>query len=361
MARTALKKKRERRTQQTPAERGPSKYKAMAKQSAKVSQVKDFKPTLPAAEPEIEPPALSVTPTPGQDAAAEDVEVVSVSSKVPSEVSSHGPLYLKTSETPLSPTCSSVYMLAIDALRKKVEDNFGINASGPPEKAQDIKDLVEKAYLDTCSEWHVKPNSKVVATIQNAKIVFTETSPQRPFTSTYDFRGAHIGDRGVICVLLALAHDVCCSNLSLEKCALHNASAPLIAEFLKLHPSLVQVDLFSNGFSFHAGQLFLRALAKRERPRGSLHDLAAATVCVNLGETALSTNAATGAPCGVLWSKHGRFAPSEYGKLIDELKGTHRVRYDHVIEFGEVPAPPTSAQKRSLKDKGKSAVRSTRN
>merc|ERR1719161_1452401 len=127
--------------------------------------------------------------------------------------------------------------------------------------------------------------------IQGAKVLSSDASPTRPFTTTYDFSGTHIGDRGVICVLLALARDVCCSFVSLEKCALHNACAPLIAEFLKLHPSLVQVDLYSNAFSFHAGELFLKALEKRQRPRGSLHDLSAATVCVNLGETSLSKNA----------------------------------------------------------------------
>jgi hypothetical protein len=343
------KKKKERRTQPATSEKQPSKYKAMAKSKAGVVKENiSLKAPVHTAEPETEPPALSSTPTPGQDAVEEEVEVASESSKVPSEVSSHGPLYLKNSESPLSPTCSTVYTRAVDALRSKVQEVFGNTTASPPDKAQDIKDLVEKAYLDACSEWHVKPNSKAVTRIRNAKALFTDANVMRPFITTYDFNGAHLGDRGVICVLLALAHDVCCSNVSLEKCGLHNASAPLIAEFLKLHPSLLQVDLFSNGFSFHAGQLFLRALAKRERPRGSLHDLAAATVCVNLGETALSTTAPTGRPCGVLWGKHGRFAPSEYGKLIDELKGTHRVRYDHVNEFGELPPSPTAAQKRAV-------------
>lgn len=304
-------------------------------------QVK-LKSLVQAAEPETEPPALSGTPTgkdagrkDAKDAETEEVEVASEGG------SSHGPLYLKTGDVPLFPPCTNIYQQAIDALRNTVENTFAY--PGVIDKAVDIREMVTNSYLHACSQWHVKPNSKAVATIQNSKIVFTDANPTRPFVCTYDFTGAHLGDRGVICVLMALARDVCCTNVSLEKCGLHNACAPLLAEFLKVHPSLVQVDLSSNGFSFHAGQLLLRALGKRERPRGSLHDLASFQVCVNLGETALTKpDFSMGTPCGVLWGRHGRFAPSEYGKLIEDLKDTHRVRYDHVTDFRKVMHPTTS-------------------
>jgi len=365
-------KKKQRQAQpRPPAEKGPSKYKALAKasatQAAGIASRSPGKPSPQPAEPEIEPPALSSTPTPGPRSAdetlPEEVNYALPDVEVTSETSSHGPLWCKHEGQPTSPTCFNEFRRAIESLRNAVQETFADTGPAPPQKGQEVKDLVQKEYLEACSVWHVKPNSKVLATIAHAKVLFTDCDVLKPFTTAYDFSGAHLGDRGAICVLLAMARDVSCSNLSLHKCALHNASAPLIAEFLKLHPSLVQIDLSSNAFSFHAGQLFLQALGKRERPRGSLHDLAAATVCVNLGDTALSTKVqhTSTAPCGILWGKHGRLAPSEYGKLIDELKDTRRVRYDHIDHFDEVSTTAmTLSQNRAFGPKLSEQVRNAR-
>merc|ERR1712118_608208 len=169
----------------------------MAKTKVSVKEPVTRKSLVQAAEPAIEPPALSSTPAPGQDAdskdaAGEEVEVASETSKVPSEVSSHGPLYLKTADLPLFPTCANIYQQAIDALRSTIENTFAYSAV--IDRADDIRAMVANAYFHACSQWNVKPNSKAVATIQSSKIVFTDANPTRPFVCTYDFSGAHLGD-----------------------------------------------------------------------------------------------------------------------------------------------------------------------
>lgn len=187
---------------------------------------------------------------------------------------------------------------------------------------------VRERYLLSCAFWHVKPNSQALRNIASAKVADPLAAEGAPDTS-YDFVRAHLGDRGVVCVLSALAHDPRCASVSLAECGLTGASAPVVACFLEYHPRVRECSLSKNGFSFEAGEVLLSALTRREQ-RGL------EKVSVDLGGTFLAwgrDGQTVGPPCGSLWATGAgsataaKFAPSSYETLRSKLDGTHRVTY----------------------------------
>merc|ERR1712183_375037 len=140
---------------------------------------------------------------------------------------------------------------------------------------------------------------------------------------------AHMGDRGVVCVLHALATDERCAAVSLRACGLRSSSALAIATFAELHPRLCYMDLSHNSFSFEAGEAFLEALTRRSRGNSKdvdaedgAHTLPPAKkpprVILDIGGTALAWDRGgftVGPPSGNMWAglndSRARFAPSE--------------------------------------------------
>jgi len=104
----------------------------------------------------------------------------------------------------------------------------------------------------------------------------------------YDFSGAHLGDRGVVPVLLALAQDPRLGRVRLSNCALRGASAAVLADFVRDTPMLKSVDLSGNCLSLEAGTLLAGALEERQRH--------ASPVEVNLTDTALAPRQTSGEP-----------------------------------------------------------------
>jgi len=207
-------------------------------------------------------------------------------------------------------------------------------------------------YMESCALWHVKPNSHVIAQLDLVK--GSEATKWLDKVS-YDFANAHLGDRGVLCVLRALAEDSRCNTICFRGCGLSGASAPAVAVFLELHPMLQHADLSHNSFSHEAGEHLLSALLRRLRgwtpseltgtsvfPEWNQGSLAVDAVLprlpgvtVDLGGTALAWDRGgltVGPPCGVMWAGHGvsrtRFAPSGYEKLRGRLDGTQRIVYE---------------------------------
>lgn len=199
---------------------------------------------------------------------------------------------------------------------------------------------VRDEYIANCQLWKVKPNSKALTCFEAKKDCTVSTK----LKAVYDFGHAHLGDRGVACVLHALLVDPRQEDVSLQACALHGACASVIAAFLELHPRLRHVDLSDNYFSYEAGELLLEALTRRSR--GQSVDMSASgadgkmetakvlpklqEVTVDLGGTALAWGRGgitVGPPSGNLWAGHGRYAPSSYEHLRCELDKTHKVQY----------------------------------
>merc|ERR1719412_3114093 len=103
--------------------------------------------------------------------------------------------------------------------------------------------MVHDRYLESCKKWHVKPNSQALVRIRSADVsIGLDGKP----SSTYDFGMAHLGDRGVVCALHALARDPRCAVVSFRECNLHANAAPVMAVFLELHPRLTHADLADN-------------------------------------------------------------------------------------------------------------------
>lgn len=216
-----------------------------------------------------------------------------------------------------------------------------------------IGEFVTKRYVDSCKKWQAKPNSQALVRIGAAEAIGTRTSPE----NGYDFSSCHLGDRGAICVLHALAHDPRCGSLSLAVCGLRRASTPAIGVFIELHPGLSHLDLSQNNLSYDSGESLLEALRKRAGGEKSAAEAAAekrggrwqaskepfqahASLSVNLGGTALAWDRP---PAGSLWTSHGfrstRFAPSGYEKLRGQLEETQRVVYER--PHSRTPSPPT--------------------
>jgi len=121
-----------------------------------------------------------------------------------------------------------------------------------------IRDVVRDVYIQNCKEMSVKPNSLALARIN------VEIMPNK-CPHIYDFSGSNVGDRGVVCLLLALAHDPHCREVSLHACGLRGASSASVATFVELSHRLERLDLSKNDLSFEAGGLILEALEMRIR------------------------------------------------------------------------------------------------
>eukprot|EP00929_Paragymnodinium_shiwhaense_P040304 TRINITY_DN21058_c0_g2_i1.p1 TRINITY_DN21058_c0_g2~~TRINITY_DN21058_c0_g2_i1.p1 ORF type:complete len:988 (-),score=221.19 TRINITY_DN21058_c0_g2_i1:144-3107(-) len=175
----------------------------------------------------------------------------------------------------------------------------------------------------------------------------TEEKTDNQSDHFYDFTAANIGDRGVVCLLCALALDPFCAELSLRACGLRGATVGALCNFIELHPRLRVLDLAHNSFSLEAGEQLLKALnlraegldvetsppTEKELPR--LVELS-----VDLGGTCLDWGAG-GPPCGTIWAdeknfRGDRLAPAAYERLRKELDETKHVKY-----YGRVRSDPT--------------------
>lgn len=185
---------------------------------------------------------------------------------------------------------------------------------------------VRERYIRHCSFWRVKPNSQALACIEGAEVVET-THAQDEKRTRYDFSTCNLGDRGTVCVLLALAHDPFVGFVSLKGCGIRQACAPVLAEFLKLHPNLEDVNLENNDIGFAAGNLLLSALRRRDR-RSSLHDGMNADVKLNLATTPLSFGRCGGPtepPSG--FTSPEPYSARKYELLQKKFDLTGRVRW----------------------------------
>merc|ERR1712217_1395 len=183
---------------------------------------------------------------------------------------------------------------------------------------------------------------------------------------SYDFSQSHVGDRGVVCVLHAIAMDPRCSALSLRSCGLRSSSGGCIAAFAELHPRIAFLDLSHNCFSFESGELLLEALNRRSRrntsevptglPSAPPHQPDSPRhlgqklprVVVDVGGTALAWDRGgftVGPPSGNMWAglsdSRARFAPSEYEKLRGRLDESCKFGYDR---YDRSPSPMPELQ-----------------
>lgn len=220
------------------------------------------------------------------------------------------------------------------------------------------KESIRNKYMMSCRYWHVKPNSLVLCRLAEPAVDDRSLGPRSVF---YDFGGAHVGDRGVVCVLQALAEDAGCSRVSLRACGLHGASAPVLSAFLELHCGLRHMDLSSNGISFEAGEMILESLQRRSRgnsfvggdwfspAKPASFRLPEATV--DLGFTFLDPvhGPTAGPPCGSYWADssgnrlRGRLhvAPDDYERLGEQLDGTSKVQYGGTPRSRSPSRPPS--------------------
>lgn len=215
---------------------------------------------------------------------------------------------------------------------------------------EDIAEAVRERYLACCNRWNSKPNSQVMSCLRNTEAVPGEDGDGLEIS--YDFGGAHLGDRGVTCLLHALALDKRLVSLSLRSCGLRGGSAPVIAIFIEMHAKLRSIDLSFNSLSFEAGEVLLGALERRSKGRRNKKHLwnyqAGAPMSrpgtppkqlddlmVDLTGTWFgwdqSEGQTVGPPCGNLWAgtndTRAKLAPSSYEALRNSLDKTQRVRY----------------------------------
>lgn len=187
---------------------------------------------------------------------------------------------------------------------------------------------VRERYARHCSFWRVKPNSRAISCIEGAEIQpAAKTTDQKELRTHYNFSTCNLGDRGTVCVLLALAHDPFVGRVSLRGCGLRQACAPVLAEFVKLHPNLEDVDLEDNNIGYAAGNLLMSALRRRER-RSSIHSFISTEVNLNLATTPLSFGRCGGPPeppCGFIDTK--TCSAEKYKILQKNLDDTGRVRF----------------------------------
>merc|ERR1712039_677448 len=137
--------------------------------------------------------------------------------------------------------------------------------------------VVQQFYLDACFARQVKPNSVAQAVLNAPSPIFR-----------IDFSGAHLGDRGVLPVLLALARVPTLAEVIFSNCALHMASVDALCDFVRFHGSLRRIDLRNNNFSSIAALAFVFALESRQRVVGSAKQSPA--VVVQLANTGLVSN-----------------------------------------------------------------------
>merc|ERR1712217_910602 len=117
---------------------------------------------------------------------------------------------------------------------------------------------MHQAYLDSCAARQVKPNSK-------AQVAFSSCST----ASHMSFASAHLGDRGILPVLLVLAPMPCLTHVDFSRCALHTASIEAVADFIRFHPAIPIVDLRGNSFSPTAAPPLVSALEFRRQVAGA--------------------------------------------------------------------------------------------
>lgn len=224
----------------------------------------------------------------------------------------------------------------------------------------EIPGFVKERYLENCKARHVKPNSLALSRIDTLSVSAGDDSF---FDTAYDFGACHLGDRGLVCLLHALAHDERCFSVSFASCTLRRASSPSLSVFMEFHPRLRFMDLQQNNLSFDCGEIILEALQRRaasSRENSKVTTQGAGrysmtTVVpqqpqlkVNLGGTPLAWDRAgftVGPPAGSLWAgtgaNRGRLAPSSYEKLRVALDGTQRVSYQR--SDSRSPSPGRSA------------------
>eukprot|EP00428_Durinskia_dybowskii_P026913 CAMPEP_0170247306 /NCGR_PEP_ID=MMETSP0116_2-20130129/23441_1 /TAXON_ID=400756 /ORGANISM="Durinskia baltica, Strain CSIRO CS-38" /LENGTH=921 /DNA_ID=CAMNT_0010498185 /DNA_START=138 /DNA_END=2900 /DNA_ORIENTATION=+ len=248
---------------------------------------------------------------------------------------------------------------AAESLRKLFETPLSWAPSPDEPLEAELASSVRQRYIESCSAWHVKPNSQALHRIGQVSIV---VGVDGELDSTYDFSTSHLGDRGAISLLHALAADPYCARVSLASCGLRRASAPSLAVFLELHQRLRDLDLSDNSLSFEAGEAILEGLNRRTvvRRKGSeamvsssvrksfMERRKRASLIINLIATPLawdkSSGFTVGPPSGSLWASEGlrtaRFAPSGYERLRCELDGSRKIVY--VSTASRSPSPHLS-------------------
>jgi len=277
-------------------------------------------------------------------------------------------------ELPLVPTFETE---AVDSLRKLFADlkegrEDGALLSG-------VAQTVRERYVESCRRWQVKPNSLALSRIEATKV---SSGVDGLFETAYDFSMCHIGDRGAVCLLHALAYDAHCVSVSLASCGLRRACALILGAFIELHPRLNNLDLQQNNLSFDSGESFLASLQHRlnssreqslriavqqpslgsptmmkqlfttkrqstNSPRPPEHR----GLRVNLGGTPLAwdrSGCTVGPPAGSLWAGKGetsaRLAPSRYEALRQALDET--ARFTYARSDSRSPSPSSSPRKR---------------
>mmetsp|Transcript_77511 Transcript_77511/g.250909 ORF Transcript_77511/g.250909 Transcript_77511/m.250909 type:complete len:959 (+) Transcript_77511:177-3053(+) len=285
-------------------------------------------------------------------------------------------------ELPPVPTFESE---AVDSLRKLFADlkegrKDGALLSG-------VAQTVRERYVESCKHWQVKPNSLALSRIEATKV---SSGADGLFETAYDFSMCHIGDRGAVCLLHALAYDAQCVSVSLASCGLRRACALTLGAFIELHPRLNNLDLQQNNLSFDSGESFLASLQHRlnssreQSLRNSSREqalriavqpsLGSSTMMkhqfttkrqftnsprppehrglrVNLGGTPLAwdrSGCTVGPPAGSLWAGKGetsaRLAPSRYEALRQALDET--ARFTYARSDSRSPSPSSSPRKR---------------
>lgn len=253
------------------------------------------------------------------------------------------------------------------ALRRYFARQSNALHDGNPQSG--LQETVRDKYLAYCTRWQAKPNSKVLANLEGAE-QGVEMGSDGFLEVIYNFENAHLGDRGGVCLLHALAHDPRIVSLSLRGGCLRGGSASTIATFIELHPKLREIDLSNNNLSYEFGELLLEALDKRDdamhlqqqrrsksipyvSPQSRTPSLSKRSrtcagqtgtetknirlheVSVNLEGTwftwASSSGRTVGPPCGNLWAglqdTRAKLAPSGYEDLRERLDQTNLIKY----------------------------------
>lgn len=144
------------------------------------------------------------------------------------------------------------------------------------------KRAAQLAYEDACLLRQVRPNPSV----RDALAVACDGALS---DAACNFSGLPLGDRGLVPALLALARCPGLRRVGLADCSLRGASAKMLAELVRWHPSLEELDLRNNALPPDAGLALLQALEGRLSEglgNARLTLLLAGTVLANLGASA---------------------------------------------------------------------------
>lgn len=115
---------------------------------------------------------------------------------------------------------------------------------------------VQFAYEDACLLRQVRPNPGV----RDALAVACDGALS---DAACNFSGLPLGDRGLVPALLALARCPGLRRVGLADCSLRGASAEMLAELVRWHPLLEELDLRDNALPPDAGLALLQALEGR--------------------------------------------------------------------------------------------------